>query len=325
MPRSNPPWSLPAVRPGRSALCAAAAGLFLLAAAHPAQAIVFQDAVAQAAGLGAGQAFLAPEARLIVTLSNNSQSGCSGSLLAGGQYVLTAAHCVTGDTNTLSATNILLTFAHTGLALTATNYLVDPVWNGSIASGGDLALIRLDTAVTTIAGYPIYAASSVVGSTVTLAGYGLTGVGSTGYVAGTFGTLYYGANQYDGVYGNAPSVYGFDLDKNGSTAFNTFGGDAVGSDEVMIAPGDSGGGSLLDIDGIWWLVGVHDFISCLAPGCTANSSFGQIGGDTSLFANADWLYSVLPEPPTAPLLLAGLLGLAAVARRRQDDRPPPQR
>jgi len=317
------PRSLAAARPGcRSVVWAAAAGLFLLLAAQPARAIVFQDAAAQTAGQGASQAFLAPEARLVVSLSNSTLAGCSGSLLAGGQYVLTAAHCVTGDANTLSANNISLTFVHTGLTVNAANYIVDPMWNGSISNGGDLALIKLDTAITTIAGYPIYAASSVVGSVVTMVGYGLTGVGSTGYTSGTFGTLYYGANQYDGVYSDVPSVYGFDFDKLGSTAFNTFGGNAVGSNEVMIAPGDSGGGSLLNLDGIWQLVGVHDFIGCETVGCTPNSSFGQVGGDTALFANVDWLHSVIPEPPTAPLVLIGLLGLAALMRRRQDDRPP---
>jgi hypothetical protein len=283
------------------------AAFALLAAygSHPAYAIIFQTTADQTAGLGAGQDFLNPEAKLTIGLSDGSQSGCSGSLLAGGQYVLTAAHCVTGGSDTLTARSISVNFANTGLTVTTNSYVVDPTWNGSLTNGGDLALIKLSTPVTTIAGYVLDTASSAVGQVVTITGYGNTGVGGNGYTSGTFGTLYYGTNTYLGVFSNVPSVYGF-------LYTQTFG---VGAPDVMIAPGDSGGGSLIDVAGVWEIVGVHDFVACTTNGCVANGSYGQYGGDTSIYADQAWIDSVVPEPAPILVVALGVLGLAGVRRR----------
>jgi len=282
--------------------------LLAVSAIQPAFAIVFQTAADQTAGLGAGQAFLNPEAKLVIGLSNGSQAGCSGSLLAGGQYVLTAAHCVTGDSGTLSATSINVDFTNVGLDVVTTSYFVDPTWNGSLTNGGDLALIKLAAPVTTISGYTLDTASSAVGQLVTLTGYGNTGVGGGGYTAGTFGTLYYGTNTYIGVYSNLPSAYAYQYTQTFGTGV---------APDVMVAPGDSGGASLLDINGTWEIVGVHDFIACQTNGCTPNSSYGQLGGDTSVYADQSWIGSVVPEPAPTPVLLIsiGLLGLTRLRRR----------
>jgi len=288
-------------------------------AIRPARAIVFQDATAQSAGLGAGQSFLDGEAALTVSFSDSTIGGCTGSLLSGGLYVLTAAHCVTGGGNTLSASSIALSFANAGLNLTANQYIVDPTWTGNILNGGDLALIKLSAQVTTITGYALDTASSAVGATVVMAGYGNTGVGATGYVGGSFGVLRYGRNVYDGTYSQVPSVYASDFDKVGTTAFNAFGGGAVGTDEVLVAPGDSGGGSLIQIGNAWNLVGVHDFIGCITANCTPNSSFGQVSGDSSVYANQAWLASVInaPEPGSLPMTVVALAGLAFAVRRKR--------
>lgn len=291
----------------------------LILASYPAQAIVFQDATAQSAGLGAGQSFLDGEAALTISMSDNTTGGCTGSLLAGGLYVLTAAHCVTGGSNNLLASFISLSFANVGLSLTATQYVVDPTWTGNLLDGGDLALIKLSAPVTTITGYTLDTAGSLVGAAVVMAGYGNTGVGATGYVGGSFGVLRYGRNVYDGTYSDVPLVYASDFDKVGTSAYNAFGPGAVGSDEALIAPGDSGGGSLVQIGNTWELVGVHDFIGCVTTNCTPNSSFGQIAGDSSVYANQAWLASVLnvPEPGTATLAVVALAGLAVAVRRRR--------
>lgn len=285
-------------------------------AARPAAAIVFQDSTAQSAGLGAGLSYLNAEAALTITLSNSTQVGCSASLLSGGLYLLTAAHCVTGDTNTLTATSISINFANTGYTTSTTSYVVDPTWTGVLTTGGDLAVLKLATAITSITGYTLNTAASAIGDTVILTGYGLTGYGATGYVGGTFGTLRYGANVYDAVYSNVPSVYAFDFDKVGTNASNVIGAGALGSTEAMIAPGDSGGASLVNIGGTWEIVGVHDFLDCLTNGCTPNSTFGQLGGDTSVYANAAWIDAAIgiPEPATALVLGPVLFGLAL--RRR---------
>lgn len=275
-----------------------------LLAARPAGALVFVDSAAQAAGLGAGQSFLNAEAWLTISTRNGGSEGCSGSLLAGGEYVLTAAHCLAGG----SVSAISVNFANAGLTVSASTYIIDPQWTGSVYNGGDLALVALDTALTAIQGYQVDTASSAVGDVVTLVGYGDTGVGSTGYVPYSSGTLYYGQNVYAGIFADVPTAYEIDFAADGG---------AVGSQEVMIAPGDSGGASLIEVNGNWTIVGVHDFIACDTVNCTPNSSFGQFGGDTSVYANAAWLDQYLaPEPSALSMIGSGVAGLAALRRRR---------
>lgn len=279
----------------------------LLCGSNPASAIVFLTSGAQTAGAGAGQAFLDAEAELIVTHNDGSTSGCSGSLLAGGQYVLTAAHCVTGASDNLTSTSISVNFTNTGLTIVTDSYVVDPVWTGNLATGGDLALIKLSTPVTSFAGYVLDTNASAVGQVVTLVGYGDTSVGGTGYTPGTFGTLYYGVNTYTGLSSDVPTAYSFPF---------IAGGGSVGAQEVMVAPGDSGGASLLNVGGTWEIVGVHDFISCDTVGCTPNSSLGQSGGDTSIYADQAWLLSATdaPEPASILVMAVGVLGLVALRR-----------
>ena len=136
-------------------------------------------------------------------------------------------------------------------------------------------------------------------------------------MGGSFGVLRYGVNVYDGIYSEVPSVYASDFDKVGTPSFNQFGGGAVGMNEVLVAPGDSGGGSFVQVGSTWELVGVHDFIGCVTSNCIANSSFGQVAGDSSIYANRAWLFSVLnvPEPSSAPLAAVAMAGLAAALQR----------
>lgn len=255
--------------------CLVAVVLTALFAAPSAFAIVFLTQAAQTAGLGAGEAFLDPEAELIVSLSNGSEVGCSGSLLAGGDYILTAAHCVTGDTDTLAADNISIDFANVGLDVSSAGYIVDPAWNGNLDDGGDLALIELSTPITSITGYTLDTTSSAVGDDVTIAGYGTTTYGTNGYSSENFGVLHYGTTSFGGVYSTIPSVYEFEFVDSGRGY--------TGSQEAMIAPGDSGGAALLDLGGTWEIVGVNDFDACTTDGCTPNASLGQYGGDTSVY------------------------------------------
>jgi secreted trypsin-like serine protease len=296
-----------------------------LAAVTPARAIVYQDANAQSAGLGAGQAFLNGEAALRITFASGQHFGCSGSLVGGGAFVLTAAHCLTDDDGNREATSIALSFANSGLSVTATNYDINPNWVGTIIGGGDLAVIKLDTPILSIPSYQLDTTSTAVGKVVTLAGYGDTGVGDTGAKPHTNTTLRFGRNRYDFDYDDVPWVYEYDFDKVGDDSFNQTGGPAVGADEVDIGDGDSGGAGLMFIDGAWQIVGVHEFTICTAPGCDVSRSvFGEKAGDTSVFAYRDWLNAEIgvapvPEPATWSLLTIGLVAIGfAVGRRRSE-------
>lgn len=290
--------------------------------AQPASAIV--SSVNSSDWSGSSVDYLDGVGELIITRSDGS-FGCSGSLLAGGAYVLTAAHCVSGSSATATTSSISLSFKSGSVTASMDSYYVNTGWTGDAAAGNDLALIKLTTAVTSISGYALDLGNAQ-GSTVVLAGYGLIGTGASGAVDGTFGSLYYGYNQYDAstrYYARndfSSAVYLYDFDSlNGSG--NEFGSTGLGAQEAMIASGDSGGATLVNIGGVWQIAGVHSFATCSGSSCPIDSGYGDIGGDTSVYANSGWLLSYLsvtavPEPSSWAMLGAGLLAVAR-ARRRQ--------
>lgn len=303
-------------------LASTASALGLAALCLPAQAIVSSSSPAD--WVASDDSFDAV-ARLVI----NGSTSCSGSLLAGGAYVLTAAHCVTSSTGALNVSSITLSFdsgAVTAKVSSAAQVSVYASWNGALGENDDLALLRLDTAVTAISGYEI-ASDSALGSTVVLAGYGYSGVGSAGYsTASGTSTLHWGENEYDALYSAAgTALYDFD---NGRTQQNIIGSLGLVGTEAMIAPGDSGGPSFVEsASGELLLVGVHSFGARLNNArydinSSLNGSYGELGGDTTL-ASADtlaWLAAVaqvsaVPEPASAWLLAAG--GALLTARRRR--------
>ena len=280
----------------------------------PARAIVSTTDGASLAGLG--QSFLDGVAKLILT-RNDGTFGCSGSLVGGGAYILTAAHCLSGETGTATTSLVSVSFLGGAVTQSSTSYVVHPGWNGTLDAGNDLAVIQLLHPVTGISSYSL-GANSAQGMTVVLAGDGLTGSGTTGSVGGTFGTLHYGYNQYDGPANLYPSTYLFDFD-SGTPQWNRFGSTGLGPQEAMIASGDSGGPSLVQMNGLWHVVGVHSFDSCSRSACPVNSSFGEVGADMSTFGQSAWVQSVVivavPEPSTYAMMLAGLLLVGAAACR----------
>lgn len=308
---------------------------------------------------------------------------CSGSLLAGGQYLLTAAHCVTDDATGVQnvfSFNIDFKAGTAGaVSVGATAVYIAPGWQGgnhSLGDGSDLAILRLSSTVTTVAGYGL-SPTLDLGKSFLMAGYGRIGTGAGGAADGSYGVLHYGYNvndttdyalntalraagygpyldpMYATLYGET-YVYDFD---NGRTAQNALQrlyaltGVAVNSDlglgasEAMIAPGDSGGGDFVLVDGQYLLSGVHSYgwnlctdiasggVSDALAGCTLRpdgvSSYGSLGGSTSVYSALSWIASVtgvsaVPEPATWVLLLGGLPLLPALraARRLQARKRP---
>ncbi|MBV6448700.1 trypsin-like serine protease [Nitrosomonas sp.] len=255
--------------------------------------------------------------------------GCSGSLLGGGDFLITAAHCVTDDhgKNVLNSANI--SFQGGAVSTTASKAYVFSGWDGhTLGDNDDIAILKLDTPVTTINGYGI-AMGGFAGLAELHAGYGLTGTGLTGAQSGTFGILHYGYNTYDATWGGSSGSLAYDFD-NGTPAHDAFCIVAgicnlgLGSAEAMISPGDSGGASFIMEGGLLKLVGVHSFgatfgISGGDIDGTLNSSFGEAAGDTYLLPHLAWINSVttIPEPQTYLMMLIGLLVISASIQHRK--------
>lgn len=296
-----------------AALMSAAVGAWLAAPAH---AIV--SSTDPANWLGSAD----PRLSGVGQVQFSGGGSCSASLLDGGAWVLTAAHCVAPSGGQVS----FLGGTVTALFSQASQVHVFPTWTGvgdngsGLGHNNDLALIQLDQAVTQVAGYALYGGADPIGLDVLVTGYGQTGLGTTGATAGTGGTLHWGRNTYDTrLVGGLSAVFDFD---NGASANNLFGGLGLGTAEASLASGDSGGASFIDVGGSLRLVGVHSFIGRDDQGLadvdgSLNSSFGEFAGDTELVtqANRDWLLAVTAVPEPAAAWLWGL-GLLAIAVRR---------
>jgi hypothetical protein len=265
---------------------------------------------------------------------------CSGSLLSNGDSILTAGHCIVSKYGRALPTSGVVTFMGPNGPVTDTvaAYYVDPAWSGTSTNGGDLAVLRLtNPAPSWATSYSLYTGPTPTGPEV-MAGYGLGGDGMDGDGTGEyadFGTLQVGTNEYfeNGSYfGWSNSLLLGQFYDASISSTNAFGvADPYSStDEVDIAPGDSGGPSFYDDE----LVGVHDIgicegtDSCDMPpsvGDTLDSYFGEMYGDTSVAANATWIEDQeAPEPVSLSLLGLGLAVLAAL-RLRGAPTPKPAR
>lgn len=264
-------------------------------------------------------------AKLIISMPSGNY-GCSGTLLTGGQYLVTAAHCVTDGGSAPAVNSLSATFYTAGgpQTFSGAGYFVPTGWDGDYLNGSDIALVRLSAAALGITSYELWRGADPWGATVDVAGYGLPGTGAAGASSSGFGTLRAGQNTLDPVIWTLPGFpYAWDFDDGTSAhdALCILAGvchAGLGDNEVMIAPGDSGGPMFFG----GYLGGVHSFGATFGwpidVDDVLNSSFGELAGNTRVNAYAPWIDSIVavPEPGTITLLGLALVPLLASAVRR---------
>lgn len=218
---------------------------------------------------------------------------CSGSLLAGGQYVLTAAHCADDFTKMKVDFGWAGGKARESRTVAVSDAFVHPQWHGernSLDAGSDVALLKLSSAVTDIKGYHL-STTNDVGKDYLMAGYGTTTVAGSAQEPDWGDQAYghYGYNTFDvdsntfNKVGDQYTGWGYDPNfyKPGTTYMsdyddgtadkNTLGriadvtghawssGLGRGANEALIAGGDSGGGDFVWNGKEWMLSGVHSW------------------------------------------------------------------
>ncbi|NEP01102.1 MAG: trypsin-like serine protease [Symploca sp. SIO2E9] len=254
-------------------------------------------------------------------------------------HVITAAHCFDFEDNgysSVSPENIIFSlnlgqnFSH---IITASSLSIHPQYTGfaNPSFNDDLAIIHLSQSLPSEV--PIYVLDNqlpILGETLTIVGYGLTGDGIEGYLPGTasFTQKRVGQNNADflGLDDEEPSsgryeLFSFDFDGTDPST-NLLGGLTLGNAvETTFGPGDSGGPSFITRGESLSLFGINTFTS--NPVGIKPGSFGSSGGGIIVSSYWDWINSVttgaiLATDPNLTQIsgaTAGSSTLSAVAQR----------
>jgi len=219
---------------------------------------------------------------------------------------------------------------------------VDPSYTGDLSQGVDLALIQLSTPITNVTPAVFYTSSlgSELGLTATVVGYGETGTGSTGAETNTAGTrralqndiaAFGGSGETIAARSSSRHTTDYSLsDESSNLLFMAFDSPPTPyAEEGGTAPGDSGGGLFVDVNGQNYLTAIVDFdlsssngkygdvdgltrldvpssVSFLDSELIANSSWNLAGGGTWASPN-DWNATNIPEYATATANFGGAI------------------
>jgi len=226
----------------------------------------------------------------VFKLSLQGKTYDSGVLLSGGQYILTVAHLF--NTNSLPS-DLTITNANAH----ATAIYIHPYWRNDPSSyNHDLALIKLDRPLT--GGYEIYRGTAEIGQTFTRIGY----VGNQ---------LVEKQNTYDAYTNIVNPLWGNSIEPNtqllydyddGTPAHDALGvlfnvnNLGLGSSESISQPGLSGAPTFINNQ----IAGIGSYIfrsDSTDVNSVVDSSFGEMGSDMRVSAEADWIDYVTKGNP----------------------------
>lgn len=325
-----------------SAILTPSAGLALLLAVSPAQALM--------GGAGIDPNTTSSPWAGVVSITA-SQGGTYTGALIGDRYVLTAAHVVYGNRATPGNLTFNVNFGgnltqqisaeavyiHPSYTLGNTASTPDFAWND------DIAVVKLSAAVVQgVPTYGLFTGDLANNRNVTFVAYGGAGDGATGVVTSSSNPAVkrVGENRVDDIHPDdeeigAAEVFVFDFDGPDATT-NHYGlpisaNLTLGANrEAQYAGGDSGSPVFVNNNGVWKIAGIAAFNGGTELVCgqdtegkpinCVNTKFGAIGGGMVVAPHADWIQaqvaSPVPEAGNWLMLLVGLGLLGGLGHRR---------
>ncbi len=257
------------------------------------------------------------EAALYPAVGKVTGSGFSGSgVMLSDRWVLTAGHVSqskeTGAVFNVGGVNytIASTITHPGYSTVGPSY------------SNDIGLLYLSTSVTAVSASEmlhIAQPASILGREATYVGHGFTGTGLTGAQSTielrAFTNL---IEFYGSQYGLTTTSFVSDFDNPTGTSNRQNSNPVATRLEGAVAPGDSGGGVFVTVEGARYLIGINSYSGAVSA-ATSNSKYGGLSGAVDLQQFHSWIFdqtgiTAVPEPGCLWILCLGsLLGL----RRRR--------